>query len=69
MTVFLNEAARLQENGRNIICCGDVNTAHKEIDLANPKANSKISGFLPEERAYMDKFEQAGSKTPSAASP
>src|SRR5574344_779541 len=59
---FLNEAARLQENGRNIICCGDVNTAHKEIDLANPKANSKISGFLPEERAYMDKFEQAGLK-------
>ena len=45
---------------REVICCGDVNTAHKEIDLSNPKANSKISGFLPEERVYMDKFAEAG---------
>ena len=45
---------------KEVICCGDVNTAHKEIDLSNPKANSKISGFLPEERAYMDKFIERG---------
>ncbi|MDP8299102.1 MAG: exodeoxyribonuclease III [Candidatus Tantalella remota] len=41
---------------RNIIICGDVNTAHKEIDLARPKQNEMFSGFLPEERAWMDKF-------------
>jgi exodeoxyribonuclease-3 len=40
--------------------CGDVNTAHREIDLARPKANSRISGFLPEEREWMDRFLAAG---------
>ena len=40
--------------------CGDVNTAHNEIDLSNPKANSKLSGFLPEERVYIDKFIEIG---------
>lgn len=39
-----------------IVICGDVNTAHKEIDLARPKENRKISGFLPEECAWMDRF-------------
>ncbi len=38
-----------------IIFCGDVNTAHKEIDLARPKENEKNTGFLPEERAWIDK--------------
>jgi len=57
---FLDRVRELQSQGREVICCGDVNTAHKEIDLANPKANSKISGFLPEERVYMDKFAEAG---------
>lgn len=41
---------------KNVIICGDVNTAHKEIDLARPKANETISGFLPEERAWIDKL-------------
>ncbi|MFH1102133.1 MAG: exodeoxyribonuclease III, partial [Methanobacteriota archaeon] len=40
----------------NIIVCGDVNTAHTEIDLARPKENEKISGFLPVERAWIDTF-------------
>ena len=44
------------QEGRNVVVCGDVNTAHKEIDLARPKENEKISGFLPEERAWMDTF-------------
>ncbi|KJJ84157.1 exodeoxyribonuclease III [Candidatus Omnitrophus magneticus] len=39
---------------RGIILCGDVNTAHKEIDLARPKENEYVSGFLPEERAWVD---------------
>ena len=42
------------------IICGDYNTAHKEIDLKNPKANEKYSGFLPIERAWMDKFVSYG---------
>jgi exodeoxyribonuclease-3 len=42
--------------GYKMVICGDVNTAHKEIDLARPKENSKVSGFLPEERAWIDKF-------------
>ena len=57
---FLDQVDALKAQGKEVICCGDVNTAHKEIDLANPKANSKISGFLPEERAYMDKFIERG---------
>lgn len=57
---FLDQVNELEKMGKHVICCGDVNTAHKEIDLSNPKANSKISGFLPEERAYMDKFIERG---------
>ena len=43
-----------------VIFCGDVNTAHKEIDLARPKQNEKISGFLPVERAWIDKITENG---------
>jgi len=57
---FLEKVGRQMDEGRSIIVCGDVNTAHREIDLSNPSANAKISGFLPEERAYMDLFEQRG---------
>lgn len=53
---FLAFANKLKKKGKNLIICGDVNTAHKEIDIARPKENEKISGFLPEERAWMDKF-------------
>lgn len=53
---FLEHLDQLQSEGRNVIVCGDVNTAHKEIDIARPKENSKISGFLPSERAWMDKW-------------
>jgi exodeoxyribonuclease-3 len=44
----------------NLIICGDVNTAHTEIDLARPKENAKTSGFLPEERSLLDKFLETG---------
>ena len=53
---FLDYADALKEEGRNIVVCGDVNTAHNEIDLARPKENEKISGFLPEEREWIDRF-------------
>ncbi len=53
---FLKRMDKLKAEGANIIICGDVNTAHKEIDLARPKENAKVSGFLPEERAWLDKL-------------
>ena len=53
---FLAYADNLKTEGKNIVVCGDFNTAHKEIDLAHPKENEKISGFLPVERAWIDTF-------------
>ena len=57
---FLAYADKLKKKKKNLVICGDVNTAHKEIDLARPKENEKTSGFLPEERAWMDKFFKHG---------
>lgn len=57
---FLEHANGLRKQGKKLVICGDVNTAHKEIDLARPKENSKVSGFLPEEREWIDKFLAAG---------
>ncbi len=51
---FLKFADGVRSSGRNLVVCGDVNTAHKEIDIARPKANEKTSGFLPIEREWMD---------------
>ncbi|WP_321314758.1 exodeoxyribonuclease III [Halarcobacter sp.] len=53
---FLDYCENLKKEGKSIIVCGDVNTAHKEIDLARPKANEKTSGFLPMEREWISKF-------------
>lgn len=46
----------LRATGKEIIIAGDFNTAHNEIDLANPEANRDNTGFLPEERAWIDKY-------------
>ncbi len=43
-----------------MLVMGDWNTAHREIDLARPKGNQKTSGFLPEERAEVDRWIQGG---------
>jgi exodeoxyribonuclease-3 len=51
---------QLHASGENIILCGDFNTAHNEIDLANPKSNQTTSGFLPEERIWLDYYLQHG---------
>ncbi|MCF7912214.1 MAG: exodeoxyribonuclease III [Candidatus Cloacimonetes bacterium] len=48
------------KSGRNLVVCGDYNTAHHEIDLKNPKQNEKESGFLPIERAWLDKLQTHG---------
>jgi exodeoxyribonuclease III len=47
---------RLHAAGERLIICGDFNTAHRAIDLRNPKQNENTSGFLPEERAWIDKY-------------
>jgi exodeoxyribonuclease-3 len=50
----------LMAQPKPVVVCGDVNTAHKEIDLARPKANEKNTGFLPAERAWIDKLVASG---------
>jgi len=57
---FLKHLNKLLKQGKKIVICGDVNTAHKEIDLARPKPNEKISGFLPQEREWIDKLLKTG---------
>jgi exodeoxyribonuclease-3 len=58
--VFLDYVVDLKNQGKNLVICGDLNTAHKEIDLARPKENEKVSGFMPIERQWIDKFLEAG---------
>ena len=48
------------ENGENIILTGDFNTAHMPIDLRNPKENIQTSGFMPEEREWVNRYLQHG---------
>ncbi len=51
---FLERIEEIRASGKGVIFCGDVNTAHEDIDLARPRENEKNSGFLPEERAWVD---------------
>jgi len=57
---FLGFIDALKAKGEKLVICGDYNTAHKEIDIARPKGNEKISGFLPIERAWMDRLVEHG---------
>ncbi|MER2600300.1 MAG: exodeoxyribonuclease III [Caldilineales bacterium] len=57
---FLSKCAALRATGKPLIFCGDVNTAHREIDLARPRENVGVTGFLPEERAWLDAVTAAG---------
>lgn len=52
---FLEQVQEVRKKQKRVIFLGDVNTAHNEIDLARPKENQKVSGFLPVERAWIDK--------------
>lgn len=53
---FLRVADIFKKKGIGVVVCGDFNTAHKEKDLARPKENEKVSGFLPIEREWIDEF-------------
>jgi len=53
---FFEHCNALVKEGKNVIVCGDYNTAHHEIDLARPKENETTSGFMPIEREWLDKI-------------
>ena len=57
---FYTYVQELRKTHPNIILCGDYNIAHKEVDIHDPVRNKTMSGFLPEERAWMDKFYSNG---------
>lgn len=61
---FLDDFQRyiddLKKRKPNLIVCGDYNICHRPIDIHNPVSNAKSSGFLPEERAWMEAFFQSG---------
>ena len=61
---FLDDISGYMQNLRKenpkLILSGDYNICHKAVDIHNPVSNKKSSGFLPEERAWMDKFTESG---------
>jgi exodeoxyribonuclease-3 len=57
---FLDKCQHLRAQGQAVVFCGDVNTAHNEIDLARPRDNQNTTGFLPEERVWIDQVVEAG---------
>ena len=61
MDFFENKMQEMKDSGRDVLICGDWNIAHKNEDIRNWKGNLKNSGFLPEERAWLDKlFDEMG---------
>jgi len=57
---LLSHVNDLVARGESVVVCGDLNTAHREIDLARPKQNRKTSGFMPIECEALDRWFQAG---------
>ncbi len=58
--MFFDYTDAYKKQGKSLVICGDYNTAHNEIDLANPKANEKTSGFLRVERDWLDRLAERG---------
>lgn len=52
---FIADMKRMRGEGRKIVLCGDFNIAHRDIDVFDPKSCSRITGFLPPERAWFDR--------------
>ncbi len=57
---FYDYVQQMRKQHPKLVLCGDYNIAHKEIDIHDPRGNKKSSGFLPEERAWMDRLLEAG---------
>jgi len=60
LDLFATYIHNLRNKIPNLIICGDFNICHKPIDIHNPVRNKNTSGFLPEERDWMDKFIESG---------
>lgn len=60
MDDFQTYIDELKKERPKLILCGDYNICHEPIDIHNPKSNAKSSGFLPEERAWLDSFLKSG---------
>ena len=60
MDDFQNYINELKKEIPNLMICGDYNICHEAIDIHNPVQNKNTSGFLPEERAWLDKFMKSG---------
>lgn len=56
LDVMMTRLADLRADGRHVVLTGDLNIAHREVDIKNWKGNLKSAGFLPEERAYLDRL-------------
>lgn len=57
---FLENSLHWLSQGKHVVTLGDYNTCHREIDIARPKENERVSGFLPVERAWLDKYVENG---------
>jgi exodeoxyribonuclease-3 len=60
MADFKNYIDELKKSQPNLVICGDYNICHETIDIHDPIRNKKVSGFLPEERAWIDQFMNSG---------